>query len=179
MQKRRPKLHHNSVLNNHQIQRKWLEQSLAMMDNTILTIRGNTIWCISRQQIHKVWQWGQVTKKCLKVSWLMLDLNLQLNRSVCLFQILESNFRIPYSTPINIDHLRLDKWKSESHETRFKVQIAGIGNLAWTLNKITELEEVRGLTGLLSNKGITVPHKIITHSKNQCQEYSKSKANNS
>lgn len=179
MQKKRPKLHLNSVLSNHQIQRNWLEQNLVMMDYTILTVKGNTIWCRSRQQIHKAWQWGQVTKKCPRESWLMPNLHLQLNRNGCLFQILGLNFKIPYNTLINIDRPRLDKWKSESHEIRFKVLIEGIGNQAWTLNKIIEPVEARVLIGWLSNKGITVPHKIITHSRNQWQEYSKSRVNNS
>ena len=180
MQKRQPKLHLNSVLSNHQIQRNWLEQSLVMMDYTILIVKGNTIWCNYRQQILKAWQWVQVTQKCPKESWLMpTNLHLQLNRSVCLFQILGLNFKVPYNTLINIGRLQLDKWKSESLEIRFKVLIEGIDKRAWTLNKIIEPVEARGLTGLLSNKEITVPHKIITHSRNQWQEYSKSKVNNS
>ena len=147
VQKKRPKPHLNSVLSNHQIQRNWLEQNLVMMDYTILTVKENTIWCRSRQQIHKAWQWGQVTKKCPRESWLMPNLHLQLNRNGCLFQILGLNFKIPYNTLINIDRPRLDKWKSESHEIRFKVLIEGIGNQAWTLNKIIEPVEARGLTG--------------------------------
>ena len=149
-----------------------------MMDKTILTVKENTIWCNSKEQIHKAWQQGQVIRKCLKESWLTPNQHSQLNRNVCLFQILGLNFKAPYNTLINIDPLQPAKWKSESLGIRFRVLIEGIGNQAWTLNKIIEPVEARGLIAWLSNKEITVPLKIITHRLNQCQEYSKSKVNN-